>query len=706
MGAPAYLDFHLLVYPSGTGYRAQVVGAPGGDASATFTNPFTEAELDRFVRQLGIGRRRGLGAAQIAARREAAKALGSRLYAAVFAGELGQCLRSSLDQAKKETKGLRIRLNLTDTPELADLPWEFLYDTSLDRFVGLSTETPIVRYLALPQPAEPLVVALPLRVLVVIASPQGHPALDASQEWAKVNDALGDLQRVGRLTLERMEGATLSGLQQTLRHAEYHVLHFIGHGGFDPSTQEGVLLFEDDTGRAAHVSGEELGTLLRDHASMRLVVLNACEGARSSRADPFSGVAQRLVRQGVPSVVAMQFEITDRAAIAFAHEFYRATSDGYPVEAAVAEGRKALATSGPELEWGIPVLHLRAPDGHIFRVDEAGATRPVPATVPGVVTAWLRRVPLWAWTLSAAELLTYTFFSRFFHPNEGEETFRRIVTDYRWQVIATLEACAVGAIALLPWARRQAAVRPRGRRLVGLAGALVLAVIPLGLYAAVRPRAIPEMRVEIFYLDYDRWPRAEGFDEARLRTLLTDAGRRVNVTFNWVDWRDWSTGEVRRTPIEWLSALAAIHARRSGAQASSLYPVGITSMPLGANEFWVGVQGVNLKVISAAGWTAMFAPPSAEEYLLHAIVLTTLEYRLTAAGAPLPPHGADDFRRSYFDSVRDKVQMRELICQGRFTREDERLIRRTLGHQTFDAYREVLSLSWLPETTCPGRRPP
>jgi hypothetical protein len=679
------------------------VGAPGGDASATFANPVTDTELDAFVRQLGIGRRRGLGAQQIAARRDAAKTLGGRLYSAVFAGELGQCLRSSLDAAKRQKKGLRIRLNLTETPELADLPWEFLYDTLHGRFVGLSTETPLVRYLAVPMPAEPLVVALPLRVLVVISSPEGYPVLDASQEWSRINEALGDLARAGRITLGRMEEATTSALQQKLRQGDYHILHFIGHGGFDPATQEGVLLFEDDAGRAAHVRGEELGTLLRDHAPMRLVVLNACEGARSSRADPFSGVAQRLVRQGIPSVVAMQFEITDRAAIAFAHEFYRATSDGYPVEAAVAEGRKALASSGPELEWGIPVLHLRAPDGHIFRVEETGAAHPAPATVPAAIAARLRRVPIWAWALLAAELLTYAFFARFFYPGQGEETFRQVVTDYRWQVISTLQACAVAVIVLLLWARRHAVAGRRGPYLAGLAGALVLAVMPLGLYAVVRPRALAEMRVDTYYLDYDRWPRAEGFDEARLRTLLAEAGHRINVTFNWVDWRDWPAGELRRTPIERLSGLAALHARRSAADASSLLPVGVTSLPLGANEFWIGVPGVNLKVISVAGWTVMFAPPSAEEYLLHAIVLATLEYRLTIAGSSIAPHSADDFQRAYFDVVRDKVQMRELICQGRFSRGDEQVIRRALGHEALDAYGEVLSLAWLPETTCPGR---
>jgi len=109
-----------------------------------------------------------------------------------------------------------------------------------------------------------------------------------------------------------------------------------------------------------------LGTILHDHRSLRLVVLNACEGSRSSRSDPFAGVAQTLVQQGVPAVIAMQFEITDEAAITFAEEFYAATADGYPVDAALSASRKAIFAAGNDIEWGTPVLYLRAPNGQIF----------------------------------------------------------------------------------------------------------------------------------------------------------------------------------------------------------------------------------------------------------------------------------------------------------------------------------------------------
>jgi CHAT domain-containing protein len=88
-----------------------------------------------------------------------------------------------------------------------------------------------------------------------------------------------------------------------------------------------VLLFEDEQGRGSPIAGQVVGQLLHNHRPLRLVVLNACAGARSSPADPFAGTAQSLLQQGLPAVIAMQFEITDEAAITFSHALYAALAD-------------------------------------------------------------------------------------------------------------------------------------------------------------------------------------------------------------------------------------------------------------------------------------------------------------------------------------------------------------------------------------------
>lgn len=350
-----YLDFDLLIEGSEGGYRARVLNSPAGQATTNFRLSFLEQEG------------RGLEALEI----ESVKTFGKRLFEAVFDDQVQSCLRRSLDQANRQGMGLRIRLRLTDVPELASLPWEYLYDPHLNRFFALSIETPLVRYLDLPELIQPLAIKPPLKVLVVISSPSDQMPLDVEQEWTTLNEALSELEQRGLVALEQLENASLSALQRQLRRSEYHIFHFIGHGSFDEDSQDGVLILEDEQGRGHRASGQDLGTLLHDHRSLRLAFLNACEGARASRSDPFAGVAQSLVQQGIPAVVAMQFAITDEAAIALVREFYSALAEGYPVDADLAEARKAVFVLGDNVEWGTPVLHMRSPDGRVFDIEQA-----------------------------------------------------------------------------------------------------------------------------------------------------------------------------------------------------------------------------------------------------------------------------------------------------------------------------------------------
>ena len=323
MAGIVYLDFDLEIERAAQGYRVEV-NSPAGQASHTFSLPFSDLELENFLLRIGHPRRnvRRIDAPEV----EAAKTFGARLFDVVFDDEVRACLRSSIEDAERQGAGLRIRLRLNDVPELANLPWEYLYNPTFNRFLALSVETPLVRYLELPERIRPLAITPPLRVLAMIASPRDQPPLDVEREWTKLRAALSDLEQRGMVVIERLEEATLSALQRRLRRDTYNVLHFIGHGGFDLRTQDGVLILEDEDGLSYRVSGQDLGMLLHDHRSLRLAVLNACEGARTARDDPFAGTAQSLVQQGIPAVIAMQFEITDEAAIILAQEFYIVSS--------------------------------------------------------------------------------------------------------------------------------------------------------------------------------------------------------------------------------------------------------------------------------------------------------------------------------------------------------------------------------------------
>jgi formylglycine-generating enzyme required for sulfatase activity/tetratricopeptide (TPR) repeat protein len=375
MADTVYRDFDLAIDRLDAGhYRARVIASPAGQATTEFTLPFSELELENLVLRLGYSRRqvRRIDSPEL----EAVKVFGGRLFKVVFADEIHSCLRSSLEQVRQEGAGLRIRLRMTDAPELLDIPWEYLYNPTLNRFLSLSVGTPVVRYLELPERISPLALKPPLKMMVVISSPQDYPALDVEREWLNLKEALKDLETNGMLVVERLESPNPQVLQQRLRREKYNIFHYIGHGGFDQGTQDGVLLLEDEAGRGRPLSGQFLGAILHDEQSLRLAVLNACEGARAARSDPFAGVAQSLVQQGLSAVIAMQFQFTDEAAITFAREFYSAIADGYPVDASLAEARKAIFSRGNDVEWGTPVLYMRAPDGQIFALDQVKGPEP------------------------------------------------------------------------------------------------------------------------------------------------------------------------------------------------------------------------------------------------------------------------------------------------------------------------------------------
>ncbi|MFN2165618.1 MAG: CHAT domain-containing protein, partial [Anaerolineae bacterium] len=330
MSEPTYLNFDLELERRAEGYRAQVVASPLGrgccsefDLSPDEMHPGEWASLDDI------------------------KAFGTRLFRAVFDDEIYSHLRLSQDEAERQgADGLRIRLILTDVPELADLPWEYLYDPTRDQFLSLSTQTPIVRYLDLSERVQPLAVKPPLRVLVMISSPSDQPKLDVDQEWQRLSQALAELQAAGRVELEMLADATLPALQTQLRKKEYHVFHYVGHGAFDERLQEGMLVLEDEEGLSQPVRGEVLGALLNNEPTLKLALLNACEGAKGSRTDPFAGTAQSLVRKQIPAVIAMQTAISDEAAKTFAAEFYRSLADDYPVDKALTEARMAIYVQG------------------------------------------------------------------------------------------------------------------------------------------------------------------------------------------------------------------------------------------------------------------------------------------------------------------------------------------------------------------------
>jgi uncharacterized repeat protein (TIGR01451 family) len=368
-GIPNYDELKLRIERGEEGsYRVLALGPDGSTANGTFALPFNEMELDNFVLRVGQPRRgtRAFRSSQM----EEAKRFGSRLFDAVLQHDVRDVYLGARRSAESEERGLRVTLSLTEVPELMEVPWEFMYERP--SFLSQSIYTPLVRSLDLKSVRPPRKLTLPLQILGMVSRPEGYDTLDVDQERHKLENALEGPAGEGLVVLRWLNRATLSELERTVGAPDdIHVVHYIGHGAYDQRSQSGTLLMENERGGPYEVTGEELGSILTDERSLRLVVLNSCEGARSSHVDPFSGVASSLVEFGLPAVVGMQFEITDDAAIIFAERLYTALGQGFPVDAAIAHARKAIFAAGHDVEFGTPVLFLRTTDARLFDIEPA-----------------------------------------------------------------------------------------------------------------------------------------------------------------------------------------------------------------------------------------------------------------------------------------------------------------------------------------------
>jgi CHASE2 domain-containing sensor protein len=311
------------------------------------------------------------------------KALGIRLHQFLFKTAPDAGIQSLLDQclgAGGQSCGVRIRLQLADlNPEIAAIPWEFLYAESRGGFFASSVRTPVVRFVKGSLDRRDPEARWPLDMLVVIPD---VPDLDVDAEKRRINEALEGITPKVKVTF--LEGiVTRRDLSDALTREDFDFVHFIGHGDF--SEGKGRLRLNLSAVEPDWIDEQALGELVKNHEAIKLIVLNTCRGATASSSRAFAGLAPQLVLAGqVPAVVAMQYPISDEEALAFVQAFYSALFQGSgrgSVDAAITAARSALSRDFPgKRAVGLPVLFTRYNEGVLFKVvvDAAGT---VPASL-------------------------------------------------------------------------------------------------------------------------------------------------------------------------------------------------------------------------------------------------------------------------------------------------------------------------------------
>lgn len=381
---PVFNNFDLHIGPGKAGlYPVSVHYSPAGETTAPVQVRivYDDEAMRRWLKRLQDG----------FTEQDDLLALGRRLADYLLPpGMVRDLYQRSLGMTEARKLRLRLRLRISP-PELAVLPWEYIYDEGIGDFFALNPRTVLVRYHSQPVPPYSITSHTPVPILVLISNPPDTYPLETVRETRNLFKALSRLLDEDRVRIDVLFSGTpkeagkiedlvagqvgtrllpglasIDALRDVLRQ-EYRVVHYIGHGVFDEE-MGGVLLLADDQGDGVLISAQTLARELRG-TSVAVVVLNACQSATEGTGRSFMGLAPNLIRAGVPAVVAMQYAIADSSALYFSRALYKALADGWPLDAAVTEGRKAISAHVKEddMDWGIPVLFMRSDDGTLWK---------------------------------------------------------------------------------------------------------------------------------------------------------------------------------------------------------------------------------------------------------------------------------------------------------------------------------------------------
>ncbi|HJZ97851.1 MAG TPA: CHAT domain-containing protein, partial [Candidatus Solibacter sp.] len=310
--------------------------------------------------------------------------IGGDIFSRLFPGDIQRLY----DAARAAQANSRLNVILTsDHTWVADLPYEFAHDPVRDTFLSTS-EVNFTRNIITSVPADGRGVhPPPLRMLVIVAQPLGLAHLSGDQEQEAIRSGFKGLIDAGLATVEVHNNATPESTLRVLERCEpFDVVHFIGHGLFQEEKDGAVkvgLVFQDAGGRAQIVNSQQAQKLFC-RRGIRLMFLNACETSREGKATRVGssvfnrGVAQELVKGGIPTVVANQFSVLDVSATTFARHFYWSLANGSAIGDAARESRISVDLSIPDenIDWAVPVVFTRDPEERLIetgpvRVDAA-----------------------------------------------------------------------------------------------------------------------------------------------------------------------------------------------------------------------------------------------------------------------------------------------------------------------------------------------
>jgi hypothetical protein len=260
--------------------------------------------------------------------------LGQRLYENFFGSEGNEVLyRISTPTA--------VLFNVDET--ILNLPWELIGPAD-----AIAQDIPFGRLVTtrvMPRPGrDPLEEDKVVRILTI-----ANPTLDlpaAEQEVSVLQGLEGNRHGYSiEVSVLTRDQATRAAFAEKLANGDYDILHFSGHGLFDPLAPEtSSIRFADGM-----LSADEILNL-KWKAPPYLVFNSACESGRAaggkrlfSQASQSNGLAAAFIAAGASAYAGYFWPVTDTGASLFAESFYHNLFKRENVGLAFLEARKHVA---------------------------------------------------------------------------------------------------------------------------------------------------------------------------------------------------------------------------------------------------------------------------------------------------------------------------------------------------------------------------
>ena len=290
-------------------------------------------------------------------------------------------LKELVTAAERHGVSLSVALAVGDS-ELTAMPWELLTLPGEESPLALGSSVHLFR--RVPGGGAMPPIPGPLRMLVVLASPDSTPSLDLEAELGGILDAVEPARP--RAHVRVLNQGTRTAIADALAREPFHVLHLACHGA------PAVLLLETEDGQTDRIGAADLADLILRSRAPRLVVLLGDHGT-GLPADEGPPIPEALVGAGVPQVISMTQLVSDEYATAFVRDLYRrlATQPDLDVQAAFAAACQHLGLRYRETGLGrtMPALYQAGPSRPLF--DPNAVSAPV-LEEPVPVIEGLRRV--------------------------------------------------------------------------------------------------------------------------------------------------------------------------------------------------------------------------------------------------------------------------------------------------------------------------